>query len=131
MDQVVARRWTSGMKAYGQSKLAMIQFTYELARKLQGSGVTVNAVHPGFVASNMYRSSGGLVRLAGPIVKLMGKTPEEGADTVIYLAASAEMEGVTGKYFVNRHPYPSSPASYDETAGRRLWEISAQMVGLA
>lgn len=131
MDQVVAKRWTSGMKAYGRSKLAMILFTYELARKLQGSGVTVNAVHPGWVASNIYRSSGALVRLVDPLVKLMGKTPEEGADTVIYLAASAEVEGVTGKYFANRHSFASSPASYDETAGRRLWEISAQMVGLA
>ncbi|MGA2110888.1 MAG: SDR family oxidoreductase [Anaerolineales bacterium] len=130
LDQLAARRWGSGMKAYGQSKLAMILFTYQLAVRLQGSGVTVNAVHPGFVASHLYRSSGGLVRLAEPFVKLMAKTPQEGADTVIYLAASPEVEGVSGKYFVNRHPFPSSPASYDELSGQRLWEINAQMVGL-
>jgi retinol dehydrogenase-14 len=131
LNQVAARRWGSGMKAYGQSKLAMILFTYELARRLRGSGVTANAVHPGFVASHMYRSSGPLVRLAEPYVKLVGKTPQEGADTVIYLASSPEVEGVSGTYFVNRHPYPSSPASYDEEAARRLWEVSAQMVGLS
>jgi NAD(P)-dependent dehydrogenase (short-subunit alcohol dehydrogenase family) len=131
LDQLVAHRWSSGMAAYGQSKLAMILFTYEIARRLQDSGVTVNAVHPGLVASNMYRSSGGLVRVAEPFVKLMGKTPEEGADTVIYLAASTEVEGISGKYFVNRHPFASSPASYDEASAQRLWEISTQMVGLS
>ena len=130
LDRLIARRWGSAMKAYGQSKLAMILFTYELARRLSPSGITVNAVHPGFVASNMYRSSGGLVRLAEPYAKLAGKPPQEGADTVIYLASSSEVEGVTGKYFVNRHPFRSSPATYDELTARRLWELSAQMVGL-
>lgn len=131
LDELAARRWRTGMKAYGQSKLAMILITYQLARRLEGSRVTVNAVHPGFVASNLYRSSGGLVRLAEPFVKLMAKTPQEGADTVIYLASSAEVEAVSGKYFVNRHPFPSSAASYDEAAGQRLWELSTQMVGLS
>jgi NAD(P)-dependent dehydrogenase (short-subunit alcohol dehydrogenase family) len=124
-------RGAGGMRAYGQSKLAMTLFTYELARRLQGSGVTVNAVHPGFVASSMYDNSGGLVRLAAPLIKRMGKSTEEGADSVVYLAASPEVEGVTGKYFTDRKAVPSSPASYDEDAARRLWEMSARMVGVA
>jgi len=124
-------RGAGGMRAYGQSKLAMTLITYELARRLQGSGVTVNAVHPGFVASSMYDNSGGLVRLAAPLIKRMGKSTEEGADSVVYLAASPEVEGVTGKYFTDRKAVPSSPASYDEDAARRLWEMSARMVGVA
>ena len=126
-----SRRGAGGMRAYGQSKLAMTLFTYELARRLLGSGVTVNAVHPGFVASSMYDNSGGLVRLAAPFIKRLGKSLEEGADSVVYLAASPEVEGVTGKYFVDRKPMPSSPATYDPAEAKRLWEISEKMVGLS
>jgi NAD(P)-dependent dehydrogenase (short-subunit alcohol dehydrogenase family) len=125
-----SRRGAGGMRAYGQSKLAMTLFTYELARRLLGSGVTVNAVHPGFVASSMYDNSGRLVRLAAPFIKRLGKSLEEGADSVVYLAASPEVEGVTGKYFVDRKPMPSSPATYDPAEAKRLWEISEKMVGL-
>lgn len=125
-----SRRGAGGMRAYGQSKLAMTLFTYELARRLLGSGVTVNAVHPGFVASSMYDNSGGLVRLAAPFIKRLGKSLEEGADSVVYLAASPEVESVTGKYFVDRKPMPSSPATYDPAEAKRLWEISERMVGL-
>jgi NAD(P)-dependent dehydrogenase (short-subunit alcohol dehydrogenase family) len=119
-----------GMNAYGQSKLALTSFTYELARRLKGSGVTVNAVHPGFVASSMYDDSGALLRLVAPVVKRLGKPIGEGADTVVYLAASAEVEGVTGKYFVDRKAVASSPATDDEATAKRLWEISVRMVGL-
>jgi NAD(P)-dependent dehydrogenase (short-subunit alcohol dehydrogenase family) len=120
-----------GMNAYGQSKLALTSFTYEMARRQHGSGVTVNAVHPGFVASSMYDDNGALMRLAAPFIKRLGKSLEEGADTVVYLAASPEVEGVTGKYFTDRKAVSSSPASYDQTAARRLWEMSARMVGAA
>jgi len=119
-----------GMRAYGRSKLAMLLFTYELARRLEGTGVTVNALHPGFVATSMYESSGGLVKLVAPIIKLMAKSPQEGADTVIHLACSPEVEGVSGKYFKDRQPASSSPPSYDTAAAQRLWKISAEMVGL-
>ena len=124
-----SRRGAGGMRAYGQSKLAMTLFTYELARRLRDSGVTVNAVHPGFVASSMYDNSGGLVRLAVPFIKRLGKSLEEGADSVVYLAASPEVEGVTGKYFTDRKAVASSPASNDDAAARQLWEMSARMVG--
>lgn len=123
-------RGAGGMRAYGQSKLAMTLFTYELGRRLQGSGVTVNAVHPGFVASSMYDNSGGLVRLAAPLIRRMGKPVEQGADSVVYLAASPDVEGVTGKYFIDRKAVPSSAASYDQAAARQLWEMSARMAGV-
>lgn len=112
------REWT----AYGASKLANILFTYELARRLQDTGVTVNAVHPGFVNTNFQRAAG--LNMRGPL------TPEEGADTQIWLAMSDEVEGVTGKYFVRRRDTRSSDISYDRAVAKRLWDASASMTGL-
>lgn len=112
------REWT----AYGASKLANILFTYELARRLEGTGMTVNAVHPGFVNTNFQRAAG--LNMGGPL------TPEEGADTQLWLAQSQDVEGVTGKYFVRRRDTRSSDVSYDKVIARRLWETSARMVGL-
>ena len=122
----------SGQRAYGQSKLANLYFTYELARRLEGKDVTVNALHPGFVATNLGANN---IPFFGSTVKsfinlFAGKDVEEGAETSIYLATSPEVAGVTGKYFVDCQPIPSSPASYDEEAARRLWEVSADWVGL-
>ncbi|MBI5961756.1 MAG: SDR family oxidoreductase [Chloroflexi bacterium] len=110
--------WTS----YGSSKLANILFTYELARRLNRTDVTVNAVHPGFVNTNFQNAAG--LNFRGQL------TPEEGADTQIWLATSDEVEGITGKYFVRRRETRSSNASYDEAVARRLWDASAQMVHL-
>jgi NAD(P)-dependent dehydrogenase (short-subunit alcohol dehydrogenase family) len=123
-------RGGSGLNAYGQSKVALTSFTYELARRLAGSGVTVNAVHPGFVASNMYDEYPLLRWLVAPVVRRVGKPVEAGADTVVYLASSGEVEGVTGQYFVNRAAVRSSPATTDEDAARKLWDMSERMVGL-
>jgi NAD(P)-dependent dehydrogenase (short-subunit alcohol dehydrogenase family) len=117
------RQQYSGWTAYGASKLANILFTYELARRLEGSDVRVNAVHPGFVNTNFQRAAG--LNMRGPL------TPEEGADTVIWLATSPEVEGITGKYFVQRRDTRSSAVSYEEDVARRLWEVSAGMVGLS
>ncbi len=117
-----------GMKAYARSKLANVLFTYELARRLAGSGVTVNAVHPGGVATDIWRTN---FPVLGPVIKwamsLFALTPEEGADTLIYLASSPEVEGVTGKYFFEREAIASSPLSYDEQVAARLWEVSKQL----
>lgn len=124
-------RRPAGIIAYAWSKQALTSFTYELARRLDGSGVTVNALHPGFVASNLYNSSGPIVRVAAPFMKRIGRSVEEGADTAVYLASSSEVEGVTGQYFVDRIPVRSSPATYDVEAARRLWEMSERMVGFA
>ena len=87
-DDLQGERKYSGMKAYGQSKLALVMYTYDLARRLAGTGVTVNALHPGFVASSMYDSSGGVVKLLAPLIKLMAVSPEAGAETSVYLATS-------------------------------------------
>src|SRR3990170_70761 len=117
--------------AYSQSKLANLLFTYELARRLEGTGVTVNALHPGFVASSFAHNNGWLVAWGTKVAqKLAGRTPEEGARTVIYLASSPAVEGVSGKYFIDEKAVASSPASYDETIAKRLWEVSEQMTGL-
>jgi NAD(P)-dependent dehydrogenase (short-subunit alcohol dehydrogenase family) len=128
-DDLQGQRKYSGMKAYGQSKLAMVIYTYDLARRLAGTGVTVNALHPGFVASSMYDSSGGLIRLLAPVIKLMAISPEAGAETSVYVATSPEMAGITGKYFVKKRAVASADASYDTAATARLMMLSATMVG--
>ena len=121
-----------GMKAYGRSKLANILFTYELARRLKNSGVVVNALHPGHVATDIWKTSFPLI---GPALKwLMGRialTPEEGADNSIFLACSPDVEGITGKYFNKHEAVPSSSISMDQKAARRLWEISEKLTDLS
>jgi retinol dehydrogenase-12 len=129
-DDLQFQHGYSGMRAYGQSKLANLLFTYELARRLADSGVTANALHPGFVASRFATNNGLLVKTGMRLMHFVALSPEEGAQTSIYLASSPEVKGITGKYFVKRQPKRSDPTSYDEEAARRLWEISAQMVGL-
>jgi len=126
-DNLELKRGYTPGKAYGRSKLANLYFTYELARRLNGTGVTVNAMHPGFVRTNMAANNGWLVRLFLPLVHLNSLTPEEGAHTAIYLASSPDVEGVTGKYFVREQEVPSDPVSYDESAAKRLWQVSEEM----
>ena len=116
--------------AYGQSKLANVLFTYELARRLEGSGVTTNTLHPGGVATQFGSGQG----FMGWIMKLLRPfllTPEQGAETQIYLASSPEVEGVTGKYFDKKKPVKSSKESYDTAVAQRLWQVSEQLTGLA
>lgn len=126
-----AARSYMGFRAYGRSKLANILFTYELARKLEGSGVTANALHPGFVATNIWGTLPRVIRpLAEGVIRRIALTPEQGAETSVYLAASAEVEGVSGKYFVRKQQTPSDPASYDEKAAHFLWQKSLEMSGL-
>jgi NAD(P)-dependent dehydrogenase (short-subunit alcohol dehydrogenase family) len=132
MDDLQLEKKYRLMRAYGQSKLALVLFTYELARRLQGTGVTANCLHPGFVATNIGQS--GVGRVGRSIVKLifssLGISPEEGAKTSIYLASSPDIEGVTGKYFVKSIPVRSAPISYDDSLQRQLWEESAKLVNL-
>jgi NAD(P)-dependent dehydrogenase (short-subunit alcohol dehydrogenase family) len=120
-----------GWRAYAQSKLANLLFTYELARRLDHTEVTANAVHPGFVATGFGRNNRGafawLIRLA----QFAALSPEQGAQTLIYLASSPEVQGVTGKYFVKKRAVTSSKASYDYSVARRLWDVSADFTGLA
>jgi NAD(P)-dependent dehydrogenase (short-subunit alcohol dehydrogenase family) len=118
------------MSAYGKSKLANILFTYELDRRLTGSGVTVNAVHPGFVGTNMGANNGWLVKFFLPLTKLWALSPQEGAETIVFLASSPDVEGVSGKYYFQNRPVPSSPSSLDEVKAKQLWEVSTEMTGL-
>ncbi len=113
--------------AYAQSKLANIMFTYELADRLEGSGIRVNVLHPGSVASELYRNFGILTPVINFFLKIFAKTPEEGAHTSTYLARSPEVANVTGKYFTDKKQVPSSEASYDKSAWQRLWKISEEM----
>jgi len=128
-DHLQGKRMYSGFRAYGQSKLANILFTYELARRLEGTGVTVNALHPGFVATSIGTNNGWIVRVIRPLMNLFAISAEEGAQTNIYLATSPEVEGVTGKYFFKCEAVRSSDASYDLAAAERLWQVSAEMTG--
>jgi NAD(P)-dependent dehydrogenase (short-subunit alcohol dehydrogenase family) len=117
-------------RAYSQSKLANLLFTYELARRLGVSGVTVNALHPGVIATNLLANYMGIPVVGPALASTFGATPEQGSKTSIYLAASPAVEGVTGKYFVREKPAASSRESHDEAAARRLWEISERLTGL-
>ena len=119
-----------GQSAYGQAKLALIMFTYELARRLAGTGVTVNALSPGMVATNLGRDAGGFMSLMKRLADLFALSPEEGAQTSIYLATSPEVEGVSGQYFDKKKAVPSSPASYDQAVASQLWRVSEAMTGL-
>jgi NAD(P)-dependent dehydrogenase (short-subunit alcohol dehydrogenase family) len=119
--------WT----VYGQTKLANLLFTYELARRLEGSGVCANALHPGFVASGFNKNNGPLMAFAMTLARPFAISVERGAQTSIYLATSPDVAAVSGKYFVNSKPATSSPQSYDEQAQHRLWEVSEQLTGLA
>lgn len=114
---------------YGETKLMNILFTYELARRLEGTGVTVNALHPGFVRTNFGRSTTGLLgKLMMPIVQLMAINEDKGAETSIYLASSPEVEGVTGKYWDEKKAISSIDHSYDEAIQKRLWDVSEAMI---
>jgi len=130
-DHLHGKRMYSGSHAYGQSKLANILFTYELARRLEGTGVTVNALHPGFVATNIGTNNGWIVRAIRPLMDLFAISVEEGADTINYLAISKEVEEITGKYFIKRKAVSSSSISYDESLARRLWQVSMELTGFS
>jgi NAD(P)-dependent dehydrogenase (short-subunit alcohol dehydrogenase family) len=131
-DDLQGERAYRGQRAYNQSELANVMFTYELARRLEGSGVTATVLHPGVVRTAFGREdSTGWMRLMLPVVRPFMRSPEEGARTSIHLASSPEVEGVTGQYFANERPRSSAKASYDRDAAGRLWDLSAELVGLS
>ena len=119
------------LKAYSQSKLANVLFAAELARRLEGTGVTSNSLHPGSVDTNIWS---GTPLWAKPIVAVVFRpwfiTPEAGGATIVQLAASEELDGVTGRYFEKQKPVAPSVAAANRATAARLWEVSAQLVGM-
>ena len=122
----------SGARAYNQSKLANVLFTYELARKLQATSVTANALHPGVVRTSFGAEDPGSVqRLFTPFMRPFMKAPGRGAATSIHLVSAPDLEQVSGRYFASSKPRRSSRRSYDQAAAARLWQVSADLAGLA
>lgn len=131
-DLMLEQDYSAG-KANAQAKLALVLFTYELARRLEGTGVTANTLHPGSVATGLVEKDPDyppLLRFLYKLFKPFLASPEKGARSPIYLATSPEMEGVTGKYFEKMKETQSSPESYDVGTATRLWEVSAELTGL-
>jgi NAD(P)-dependent dehydrogenase (short-subunit alcohol dehydrogenase family) len=118
------------MRVYGQSKLANILFTDELARRLAGSGVTANSLHPGAVGTGLGRNNGAWARVGIALLRPFFRSPAGGATTSIYLASSPAVDGVTGKYFVNCQEKRPGRYAQDREVARRLWDVSAQLTGL-
>jgi NAD(P)-dependent dehydrogenase (short-subunit alcohol dehydrogenase family) len=110
------------------SKLANVLFTNELAQRLEGSGVTANSLHPGFVATNFGKNNGGIVGFFMPVVQMFALSPEKGAETSIHLASSPAVEGITGKYFTKKLPVEPAKAARDVATQRRLWEASEMLI---
>lgn len=132
-DDLQGEKDYDGARAHNQSKLALVLFTYELAKKMEGTGVTVNCLHPGFVATNLVEKDKDFPffsKLLYKSIKPFFKSPEKGAETSIYLASSPEVEGITGKYFVKKKAVKSSKESYDKSIAKRLWQISEELTNL-
>lgn len=125
-DDLQARRSYRPSQVYANAKLANVLFTYELARRLKGSGVTVNCLHPGVVATNLLNDYMGVPQGR----RDRGIETSKGAQTSLYLAISPEVAGVSGRYFVNREAASSSAVSYDKELAQRLWQVSAELTGL-
>jgi retinol dehydrogenase 14 len=130
-DDLMGERSYSGQRAYNQSKLANVMFTYELARRMEGTGVTATALHPGMTSTGF--GSEDMARGWGPLIAVMRlfmKKPAQGAATSVYLASSPAAEGLTGQYFANSKPRSSHEQSYDPAITARLWSVSANLVGV-
>ena len=129
-DDLEAKKKYSYMKAYGQSKLANVLFTYELARRLEGTGVTVNCLHPGGVRTNLLRDIKGPLGILLKVGGALMLSPARGARTSVYLASAQEVEGVTGKYFSKSRQAQSAAVSHDAALAKRLWDVSAELTGV-
>ena len=131
-DDLQGERSYSGARAYNQSKLANLLFTYELAKKLQGTSVTVNALHPGVVRTAFGAEDPASVqRFLVPFVRPFMKSPTQGAATSIHLASAPDLEQVTGRYFADSTEKKTAERSYDQETAARLWSVSADLVGLS
>ena len=130
-DDLQSARNYSGQRAYSQSKLANIMFTNELARRLEGTGVTATSVHPGVVRTNFgAEDQAWLFTVVSHVVLPFLKTPAQGAQTSISLASSPDVDGVTGQFFANGKPKSANKVAYDTDMTARLWKVSADLVGM-
>ncbi len=130
-DDLQGERSYSGSRAYDQSKLANVLFTYELARRLRSTSVTANALHPGVVSTSFgAEDPAGIQRLLVPLIRPFMKSPAQGAKTTVHVASAPELENVSGQFFANSKPKRSSKSSYDEGTAARLWQVSADLVGI-
>jgi retinol dehydrogenase 14 len=129
-DDLQSKRRYSGFPVYGMTKLANIVFTFELAERLEGTGVTANCMHPGGVNTNFGTNNWGFSILLFRAFKPFMRSPKQGADTLVYLVASPEVEGMTGEYLVDRKAQTASLAAYDESVRKNLWEVSEELTGL-
>jgi retinol dehydrogenase 14 len=129
-EDMQSRRKYRGFPVYGMTKLANIMFTYELAERLDGTDVSANCLHPGSVGTNFGQNNRGAMALFFRTFKPFMRSPEQGADTLIWLASSPEVDGVSGKYFSDRKEIEAKKVAYDPAARRRLWEISEDLTGL-
>ena len=131
-DNLQGERSYSSFGPYENSKLANILFTTELARRLEGTGVTVNALHPGLTSTGFGKNNPGfLMKIMGAVIPLIARSPEKGAETSIYLASSPEVQSITGKYFVDCKVTQPAPQAADSAVAKKLWDVSAEMVHLA
>ena len=132
-DDVLASRGygSMGFTRYGETKLANVLFTRELARRLAGTGVTANCFHPGFVGTGFNHNNGFLMGVAMRIGQVFARSPEQGADTLVWLADSPEISDVTGGYFFDKRERHPSQAARDDAAADRLWRLSEEQVGLS
>lgn len=133
-EDLQGRESYRGMKAYLQSKLGDVMLTYEMARRLEGTGVAVNALDPGMVSTNIGRNNGWVWRFGKLVFDCIYRpnyvSAAEGARTVVYLATANEVEGITGKYFLDERQVASSPASYDLAAAGKLWALCEELTGI-
>lgn len=129
-DDLQSRRKYRGFPVYGMTKLMNIMFTYELAGRLRGTGVTANCMHPGGVATNFGKNNKGPMALFFRAAKPFMRTPEQGADTLIWLSSSPDVEDVTGGYFSDRKRIEPKDIAHDPAARRKLWDMSEELTGL-
>jgi NAD(P)-dependent dehydrogenase (short-subunit alcohol dehydrogenase family) len=130
-DDLQSERKFSGMNVYGRSKLCNILFTRELSRRWSGTGITANCLHPGFVASRFGDGSGGFLARVMGLAKTFAISPEKGAETIVYLAASPDVNNISGEYFYKCRPAIPTDAARDDEAAARLWIESAKLAGIA
>lgn len=129
-DDLMMEKNFGGFRAYAQAKLANIIFSYELDRRWGDTGITANAMHPGAVRTNFGSEAKPVFKWLIKVGKPFLKSPAKGADTIVYLATSSEVEGISGKYFANRKAIISNSRSYDPETGKRLWDVSEHLTGI-